>query len=139
MRRRNNEILTRITAVSYTIPTETEESDGTLYWDSTTMVIVHAEGGGKTKVRRRQHCICYRRSRPCFLAIQNPLLVDLSAFFFATIKAQHRPPGEDGPKRPGSFSSNAPAQLLNQSLRGTRSYRASARVSWLETMPGRDT
>ena len=48
MKRRSDEILTRITAVSYTIPTEAEESDGTLIWNSTTMVIVHAEGGGKT-------------------------------------------------------------------------------------------
>ena len=32
----------------YTIPTERPESDGTLEWDSTTIVIVEAQGGGKT-------------------------------------------------------------------------------------------
>ena len=38
----------RVAARSYTIPTEVAESDGTLAWDSTTMVIVTAEGGGQT-------------------------------------------------------------------------------------------
>lgn len=38
----------RVAARSYTIPTETTESDGTLVWDATTMVIVTAEGGGQT-------------------------------------------------------------------------------------------
>jgi L-alanine-DL-glutamate epimerase-like enolase superfamily enzyme len=32
---------------AYTIPTETPESDGTLVWDSTTVVIAEAHGGGK--------------------------------------------------------------------------------------------
>ncbi len=40
--------LTRISAVSYTIPTDQVESDGTLIWDATTMVLVLAEGGGQT-------------------------------------------------------------------------------------------
>ncbi len=40
--------LKRVTASSYTVPTEKKESDGTLAWDSTTMVIVKAEGGGET-------------------------------------------------------------------------------------------
>ncbi len=38
----------RTTARSYTVPTEGAESDGTLTWNSTTMVLVRAEGGGKT-------------------------------------------------------------------------------------------
>ncbi|HWO42431.1 MAG TPA: enolase C-terminal domain-like protein [Candidatus Eisenbacteria bacterium] len=32
---------------AYTIPTESPESDGTLVWDSTTLVLVQAEAGGK--------------------------------------------------------------------------------------------
>ncbi len=32
---------------AYTIPTEHPEADGTLTWDSTTMVVVHATGGGR--------------------------------------------------------------------------------------------
>ena len=38
----------RIEAAAYTIPTDAPESDGTLEWDSTTMVLVHAYGGGRT-------------------------------------------------------------------------------------------
>ncbi|MDQ2697133.1 MAG: mandelate racemase [Pseudomonadota bacterium] len=32
----------------YTVPTDAPEADGTLAWDSTTMVLVRAHGGGKT-------------------------------------------------------------------------------------------
>ncbi|MCC6347921.1 MAG: mandelate racemase, partial [Nitrospirales bacterium] len=37
----------RIEARAYTVPTDRPESDGTLAWDSTTIVIVHVEGGGR--------------------------------------------------------------------------------------------
>src|SRR5512138_235705 len=37
----------RITAAAYRIPTEGPESDGTIEWDSTTLVAVWAEGGGE--------------------------------------------------------------------------------------------
>ncbi len=33
---------------AYTIPTDEPESDGTAEWDSTTIVVVHAHGGGET-------------------------------------------------------------------------------------------
>ena len=33
---------------AYTLPTDSPESDGTLAWDSTTMILVEVEGGGKT-------------------------------------------------------------------------------------------
>jgi L-alanine-DL-glutamate epimerase-like enolase superfamily enzyme len=36
----------RVEVAAYTIPTETPESDGTLEWDSTTLVLVRAHGGG---------------------------------------------------------------------------------------------
>ena len=45
--RSNDAPVTKIRAVSYTFPTEEPESDGTLRWDATTMVLVHAESGGK--------------------------------------------------------------------------------------------
>ncbi len=37
----------RVTATAYTIPTDAPESDGTLEWDSTTLVLVEAEAGGE--------------------------------------------------------------------------------------------
>src|SRR5437762_2381696 len=37
----------RLTVLAYTVPTETPESDGTYAWDSTTLVLVEAEGGGQ--------------------------------------------------------------------------------------------
>ena len=36
----------RLDVAAYTVPTETPESDGTLEWDSTTLVLVHARTGG---------------------------------------------------------------------------------------------
>jgi L-alanine-DL-glutamate epimerase-like enolase superfamily enzyme len=36
----------RLHAAAYTVPTDAPESDGTLQWDSTTMVVVHATAGG---------------------------------------------------------------------------------------------
>jgi hypothetical protein len=32
---------------AYTVPTETPESDGTLQWDKTTMILVEVTAGGK--------------------------------------------------------------------------------------------
>ncbi len=37
----------RIEVSAYTVPTDSPESDGTLQWDSTTMILVEASGGGK--------------------------------------------------------------------------------------------
>lgn len=39
-----------VRASAYRIPTDAPESDGTLEWDSTTMVFVEIEGGGRTGV-----------------------------------------------------------------------------------------
>jgi hypothetical protein len=36
-----------ISAAAYLIPTDEPESDGTYAWDSTTLVVVHVEAGGK--------------------------------------------------------------------------------------------
>jgi L-alanine-DL-glutamate epimerase-like enolase superfamily enzyme len=40
--------ITRLTTRAYTIPTDSPESDGTIAWDSTTMVTVEIEAGGET-------------------------------------------------------------------------------------------
>lgn len=42
--------ITGIRARAFTIPTDTPEADGTFSWNSTTLVVVHAEGGGKAGV-----------------------------------------------------------------------------------------
>ncbi|MCA1731465.1 MAG: mandelate racemase [Actinobacteria bacterium] len=38
----------RLEVSAYTVPTDTLESDGTLQWNSTTMILVEAHGGGKS-------------------------------------------------------------------------------------------
>lgn len=40
----------RATVSAYTVPTETPESDGTLEWDKTTLVLVELWGGGQTGI-----------------------------------------------------------------------------------------
>jgi hypothetical protein len=35
----------RLDVAAYTIPTDAPESNGTLEWDSTTLVVVHVGGG----------------------------------------------------------------------------------------------
>lgn len=42
--------ITALAVSTYTIPTETPESDGTIKWESTTMVLVTIEAGGKTGI-----------------------------------------------------------------------------------------
>src|SRR5918912_3346841 len=37
----------RLEVSAYTVPTDSPESDGTLEWDSTTMILVEATGGGE--------------------------------------------------------------------------------------------
>ena len=37
-----------VRAGAYTIPTDKPEADGTMRWDSTTLVVVEADGGGQT-------------------------------------------------------------------------------------------
>ena len=40
----------RITASAYTIPTDKPEGDGTLRWDSTTLIVAEVEAGGRTGI-----------------------------------------------------------------------------------------
>jgi L-alanine-DL-glutamate epimerase-like enolase superfamily enzyme len=47
-RDRHSIAVDRIEVAAYTIPTDAPESDGTLEWDDTTMVAVHAAAGGVT-------------------------------------------------------------------------------------------
>jgi L-alanine-DL-glutamate epimerase-like enolase superfamily enzyme len=42
--------ITRIAASAYTIPTDAPESDGTLEWNATTLVLVEADAGGVTGI-----------------------------------------------------------------------------------------
>ncbi len=42
--------ISELTARAYTIPTDAPEADGTLEWDSTTLVVVTAEAGGQTGI-----------------------------------------------------------------------------------------
>lgn len=42
--------VTELTAAAYTIPTDTPEADGTLAWDSTTVVLVHVHSPDETGV-----------------------------------------------------------------------------------------
>src|SRR5690348_14543651 len=42
--------ITDIKARAYKIPTDSPEADGTFAWDSTTLIIVHATGGGETGI-----------------------------------------------------------------------------------------
>jgi len=44
---RSNTAVERVEVSAYTVPTDSPESDGTLRWDSTTMVLVEARGGGE--------------------------------------------------------------------------------------------
>ena len=40
----------RLDVSAYTVPTDSPESDGTISWDSTTLVLVEASAGGKKSV-----------------------------------------------------------------------------------------
>lgn len=42
--------ISELKASAYTIPTDFSESDGTIKWDSTTLVLVEVEGGGKSGI-----------------------------------------------------------------------------------------
>ena len=43
-------VVDHVQATAYTIPTDGPESDGTLEWDSTTLVLVRVSGGGRTGI-----------------------------------------------------------------------------------------
>ena len=43
-----DEVIERLDVAAYTIPTDLPEADGTLAWNSTTIVIVYASGSGET-------------------------------------------------------------------------------------------
>jgi L-alanine-DL-glutamate epimerase-like enolase superfamily enzyme len=44
----NEPLVDSVSAAAYTIPTDQPEADGTLSWDSTTVVVVHVTAGGRT-------------------------------------------------------------------------------------------
>jgi L-alanine-DL-glutamate epimerase-like enolase superfamily enzyme len=43
---RSADLISRVEVAAFTVPTDAPEGDGTLRWDSTTIVVVHAHGGG---------------------------------------------------------------------------------------------
>lgn len=45
---RTDVAVVRLDVAAYTVPTDEPESDGTLEWDSTTIVVVEAHAGGET-------------------------------------------------------------------------------------------
>ena len=57
----------RLDVSAYTVPTDFPESDGTIKWDKTTLVLVQATAGGKRSVGysyalwscRYRQCTCY--------------------------------------------------------------------------------
>jgi L-alanine-DL-glutamate epimerase-like enolase superfamily enzyme len=55
---------------AYTVPTDAPESDGTLEWDSTTILVVHVEGGG-------QHALGYSYTDAAAAALVNQVLADV--------------------------------------------------------------
>ena len=41
-------VVDNVSATVYKIPTDAPEADGTLAWSSTTLVVAHVTGGGRT-------------------------------------------------------------------------------------------
>ncbi|MDK3258725.1 enolase C-terminal domain-like protein [Blastococcus capsensis] len=60
----------RLTASAYTVPTDEPESDGTLAWDSTTIVVVEARAGGQTGLG-------YTYTHPSAAGLINSTLADV--------------------------------------------------------------
>jgi L-alanine-DL-glutamate epimerase-like enolase superfamily enzyme len=60
----------RLTASAYTVPTDEPESDGTLAWDSTTIVVVEITAGGRTGLG-------YTYTDPSAAALINDTLADV--------------------------------------------------------------
>ena len=48
---RRRPLIEKIVVSCYTVPTETPESDGTLSWTETTLVLVEAKAGGRNRHR----------------------------------------------------------------------------------------
>jgi L-alanine-DL-glutamate epimerase-like enolase superfamily enzyme len=62
--------ITSVRAEAYTVPTDAPESDGTLEWDSTTILVVHVQGGG-------QHALGYSYTDASAATLVNRLLADV--------------------------------------------------------------
>jgi hypothetical protein len=45
----------RVAARAYAVPTDAPEADGTIAWDSTTLVLVEASAGGRTGTGNYPH------------------------------------------------------------------------------------
>jgi L-alanine-DL-glutamate epimerase-like enolase superfamily enzyme len=62
--------ISSLRAEAYTVPTDAPESDGTLEWDSTTILVVHVEGGG-------QHGLGYSYTDASAATVVNDVLADV--------------------------------------------------------------
>jgi L-alanine-DL-glutamate epimerase-like enolase superfamily enzyme len=62
--------ISSLRAEAYTVPTDAPESDGTLEWDSTTILVVHVEGGG-------QHGLGYSYTDASAVPLVNRVLADV--------------------------------------------------------------
>jgi L-alanine-DL-glutamate epimerase-like enolase superfamily enzyme len=62
--------ISSVRAAAYTVPTDAPESDGTLQWDSTTILVVHVEGGG-------QSALGYSYTDASAAALVNGVLADV--------------------------------------------------------------
>jgi L-alanine-DL-glutamate epimerase-like enolase superfamily enzyme len=62
--------ISAVRAEAYTVPTDAPESDGTLEWDSTTILVVHVEGGG-------QHGLGYSYTDASAAPLVNEVLADV--------------------------------------------------------------
>jgi len=47
---RDSPAVEHVTAAAYEVPAERPEADGTLAWSSTTLIVVHVTGGGRTGI-----------------------------------------------------------------------------------------
>jgi L-alanine-DL-glutamate epimerase-like enolase superfamily enzyme len=69
--------ITRLDAAAYTIPTDAPESDGTLAWESTTLILVEATGGNRTGIGWTYAAAAAKRVIDDLLS---PVVLDRSAF-----------------------------------------------------------
>lgn len=67
----------RVRVSAYSIPTDTEESDGTLVWDQTTLVIVEVEGASKTGLG---YSYCDAAAASIITRVLSPIVVGADIF-----------------------------------------------------------
>lgn len=81
--------VTSLKVSAYTIPTDSHEADGTAEWDSTTMILVELEGGGKMGIGYTygNAAIAYIIDKTLKPLVLNKDVLQLSAINAALVKA----------------------------------------------------